>query len=150
MLYLNNNNYINIVYCNLFDSLDTLVTPPDWSWLIEFTNDFTKESFTAIQIFDFSVFGDAQLSNTVRFPLRVINTGTANGLIQEVKLKDDGYYTYKIFLQTGITNLVVNVDAEELAQNLVQTGKALVYNSTSEVQFNSQKDGNPNNFIYVP
>lgn len=146
MLYLNNNNYTNIIFCNLLDRLDTLVIPPNWSWLIQFTNDFTKENFTVIQIFDFSAFGKSADSNMVIFPLKVINTGTANGLIQEIKLKDKGYYTYKIFLQTGTTNLLIDNAA---VGDLVQTGKALVYDVLTPTKFVAQKDGNPNNFIYV-
>lgn len=147
MLYLKNNNYTNILVCNLLDRLDSLVIPPNWSWLMQFTNDFTKKSFTVIQIFDFSAFGKFTDSNIVRFPLKVINTGNANGLIQEVKLKDKGYYTYKIFLQTGTTNLLVDNAA---VGDLVQTGKALVHDNISPLKVVAQKDGNPNNFIYVP
>ena len=93
------------------------------------------------------MYGSIADNNTVKLPLVVINSGTADGLKQQIKLKDKGYYTYKIYLQSGVTNL----DIEDAAVgNLVQSGKALVYDGTEEVEYKEQIDGNPNNFIYVP
>ena len=88
MLYLRNNNQTNIIYLNLLDSIgvNDLETPQNWSWLMNFTNEFTKESFTVIQIYNHSAFGYPNNSNTVRMPLKVLATGTANGLLQEIKL----------------------------------------------------------------
>ena len=80
-------------------------------------------------------------------PLKVLSTGTANGLLQEIKLKDKGFYSYEIYYQNSTDNLDIN---NYRVVKLVQTGKALIYDSTSEVEFKEQKDGNPNNFIYVP
>jgi len=149
VLYLKNNAFTNVVYINLIDRLpqatDLSANPPDWSWLFNFTNEFTKESFTVIQILNKSAFFVG--TNMVKMPLLVTNIGTPNGLIQQIKLKDKGYYTYQIFLQKGITNLDIK---NALVERVVQTGKALIYDGTSEVEFKSQINGNPNNFIYVP
>ena len=150
MLYLRNNNHSNVVYTNLFERLPSTAlasTPVAWSWLMVFTNDFTKESATVIQIMDVSVFGSPSDSNMVKMPLLVINSGTPNGLLQQIKLIDKGYYTYQIFYQGSLTNLdVTNVTVKDL----VQTGKALIYDGITEVEFKAQTDGTPNNFIYVP
>ena len=149
MLYLRNNGATNILYINLIDRLpegtDLSANPPTWSWLFNFTNEFTKESFTVIQILNKSAFFVG--TNMVKMPLLVANTGTPNGLIQQIKLKDKGYYTYQIFLQKSITNLDIK---NSVVERVVQTGKALTYDGTSEVEFKSQINGNPNNFIYVP
>ena len=149
MLYLLNNNKTNILYMNLIDRLpegtDLSANPTDWSWLFNFTNEFTQESFTVIQILNKSAFFVG--TNMVKMPLLVVNTGTPDGRLQQIKLKDKGYYTYQIFYQSGIENLDIKNTA---VKEVVQTGKALIYNDTSEVEFKSQINGNPNNFIYVP
>jgi len=133
---------------NLIDRLpegtDLSANPPVWSWLFNFTNEFTKESFTVIQILNKSAFFVG--TNMVKMPLLVLNTGTADGLLQQIKLKDKGYYTYQIFYQSGITNLDIQNAA---VKEVLQTGKALIHDG-SEVEFKSQINGNPNNFIYVP
>lgn len=149
MLYLRNTGGTEIIYLNLLDSIgiNDLENTQNWSWLMNFTNEFTKESFTVIQIYNQSAFGYPNNSNTVRMPLKVLSTGTANGLLQEIKLKDKGFYSYEIYYQNSTDNLDIN---NYRVVKLVQTGKALIYDSTSEVEFKEQKDGNPNNFIYVP
>lgn len=150
MLYLQNNNATNVIYTNLLERLPLSALasyPVAWSWLMVFTNDFTKESYTALQIMNISAFAEPKNSNLVRMPLTVINTGTPNGLIQQIKLKDKGYYTYQIFYQNSLTNLDVN---NASVTELVQTGKALAWDGNAEVDFNAQIDGTPNNFIYVP
>jgi len=148
VLYLGNNNKTSILYMNLIDRLpegtDLSANPPVWSWLFNFTNEFTKESFTVIQILNKSAFFVG--TNMVKMPLLVLNTGTADGLLQQIKLKDKGYYTYQIFYQSGITNLDIQNAA---VKEVLQTGKALIHDG-SEVEFKSQINGNPNNFIYVP
>jgi hypothetical protein len=117
-----------------------------FSWLINITNDFTKESKTLLQIVDNSV-NITPGTNTVSYPIKVITSGTANGLNQEVLLKNTGYYSYEIYKQDSLTNLDVN---NAVVGKLVESGKALVYNDTKEVNYKEQADGNPNNFIYVP
>jgi len=120
------------------------VTP--FSWLINITNDFTKESTTILQIPETNV-TITPGTNTVSYPIRVITTGTANGLNQEALLKDTGFYSYEIYKQDSITNLDIN---DAVVGKLVESGKALIYNADSEVTYKEQPDGNPNNFIYVP
>ena len=103
-----------------------------FSWLINITNDFTKESTTFLQIPDTSV---------------IITPGTANGLLQEVLLENTGYYSYEIYKQDSVTNLDIT---NAVVGKLVESGKALIYNADSEVTYKEHPDGNPNNFIYVP
>lgn len=117
-----------------------------FSWLINITNDFTKESTTLLQIPDTSVIITPG-TNTVSYPITVITTGTANGLNQEALLKDTGFYSYEIYKQDSITNLDIN---DAVVGKIVESGKALIYNADSEVTYKEQPDGNPNNFIYVP
>ena len=146
MLYLKNDGGTSIIYLNLIDTLDdnALVTT-GWSWLINFTNDFTKESYQVLQILNQSAF---RLGNTnmVKMPITVDNTGFTKPLYQKIVLIDKGYYTYQIFLQDSLTNL--DIEAAEIVR-VVQNGKALIYNN-AEVDYRSEVDGNPNNFIYVP
>jgi hypothetical protein len=117
-----------------------------FSWLINITNDFTKERTTLLQLVDNSV-NITPGTNTVSYPIKVLTSGTANGLNQEVLLKNTGYYSYEIYKQDSLTNLDVN---NAVVGKLVESGKALVYNDTKEVNYKEQADGNPNNFIYVP
>tara|TARA_R110000803_G_scaffold131833_1_gene199075 strand:- start:2 stop:442 length:441 start_codon:yes stop_codon:yes gene_type:complete len=146
VLYLSNNGDTSIIYLNLIDTLDdnALVTT-GWSWLINFTNDFTKESYQVLQILNQSAFR-ARGTNIVIMPITVDNTGVPNPAYQKMVLIDKGYYTYQIFLQDSLTNL--DIEAAEIVR-VVQNGKALIYN-TPEVNYRSEVDGNPNNFIYVP
>ena len=118
----------------------------DFSWLINITNDFTKESTTLLQIPDTSVIITPG-TNTVSYPIKVITTGTANGLLQEVLLENTGYYSYEIYKQDSVTNLDIT---DAVVGKLVESGKALIYNADSEVTYKEHPDGNPNNFIYVP
>lgn len=118
----------------------------DFSWLINITNDFTKESTTLLQIPDTSVIITPG-TNTVSYPIKVITTGTANGLLQEVLLENTGYYSYEIYKQDSVTNLDIT---NAVVGKLVESGKALIYNADSEVTYKEHPDGNPNNFIYVP
>ena len=117
-----------------------------FSWLINITNDFTKESTTLLQIPDASLLITPG-TNTVSYPINVITTGTANGLLQEVLLENTGYYSYEIYKQDSVTNLDIT---DAVVGKLVESGKALIYNADSEVTYKEHPDGNPNNFIYVP
>lgn len=118
----------------------------NFSWLINITNDFTKESTTLLQIPDSSAIITPG-TNTVSYPIKVITTGTANGLLQEVLLENTGYYSYEIYKQDSVTNLDIT---NAVVGKLVESGKALIYNADSEVTYKEHPDGNPNNFIYVP
>lgn len=118
----------------------------NFSWLINITNDFTKESTTLLQIPDTNVIITPG-TNTVSYPIEVLTTGTANGLTQQALLKDTGFYSYEIYKQDSITNLMIH---NPVVGKLVESGKALIYNADSEVKYKEHPDGNPNNFIYVP
>ena len=138
---------INIVWLNLIDRIkDDTVPPTDWSWLMEFTNDFTKKSKTIVQVLGNSV-NYIKGSNTVGLAIVAKAGGSANPFLQEILMEDMGYYSYKIWIQSSFTNLDVD---DALVGNLVQTGKALVYNDTPEQTYSSLTDGNPTNFIHVP
>jgi hypothetical protein len=116
-----------------------------FSWLINITNDFTKKSTTLLQIPDTSVIITPG-TNTVSYPIKVITTGTANGLIQEVLLENTGYYSYEIYKQDSVKNLDIT---DAVVGKLVESGKALIYNADSEVKYKEHPD-KTNNFIYVP
>ena len=138
----------NIVYSILLDRtvIDTTITPITWSWLLVLTNDFTKKQFTQVMVLNQSA--KRYNRNMVQFVLSAKIGGTGNGLNQAIAFDDYGYYSYKIYYQPSLTNL--NPDAPINSFKPVQTGKALLHGSKSEVGYTSQKDGNPNNFIYVP
>ena len=88
-------------------------------------------------------------SNLSYYPLSITTLGSPNPLLSEIKLKNTGYHTYKIYYQSNTSNnkypIPTNIDSFE-----VENGKALVYNAISEVSYKEQANGNPNNFIYVP
>ena len=137
----------NTIYLNLIDRLEDDDLPATWSWLMIFTNDFTKKKYTLLQILGQSV-SHTKLNNLVRMPIVAKNGGVANGLLQEVVLPDTGYYTYEIYRQNSTTNLDYKMPG--LVSVKQQIGKLLAYNDTSEQQYESLIDGTPNNFIYVP
>ena len=140
----------NAISLNLMDRLEYHDIPPTglptWSWLMVFTNDFTKKSYTLLQILGVSAYY-SKLHNTVKLPIVASYGGVVDGLLQEVALPDMGYYTYEIYYQPGLTNLDYPPAADAL---LVQKGKLLAYDDKAEVNYESLEDGNPNNFIYVP
>lgn len=146
MLYLEQ-NATNIIYANLLERIDgTLDAPITWSFLINLTNDFSKESFTCLQIYDKSIYRLGSGSLMAKYPLKVIDTGTPNGIAQELLLKLAGYYTYDIYLQESLTNL----DIKNVAVGRVlESGKAFLYRDTPEVQYVEANNGNPYNFIYT-
>tara|TARA_R110000803_G_scaffold205058_2_gene271478 strand:- start:2 stop:457 length:456 start_codon:yes stop_codon:yes gene_type:complete len=138
----------NIIHSILLDRtlIDINVTPIEWSWLLVFTNDFTKEVFTQVMVLNASA--QKYNRNMVQFVISAKLGGTSNGLNQQISFDNVGYYSYEIYYQPSLTNL--NPDAAINSFEAVQTGKALVHNSNSEVNYAGQKDGNPNNFIFVP
>ena len=147
MLYLEQ-DITNIMYGNLLERIDgTLDAPITWSFLINLTNDFTKKNYTCLQTYNKSLYRLGSGSLIAKYPLKVISTGTANGLNQEILLPIAGYYTYNIYLQNSLTNLDVE-DASVV--RVLESGKAFVFRSTEEVQYVEAATGNPNNFIYVP
>ena len=147
MLYLEQGT-TNIIYANLLERIDgTLDTPVSWSFLINLTNDFTKESYTCLQIYDKSIYRLGSGSLMAKYPISVLTTGSASGTAQELLLKLAGYYTYDIYLQESLTNLDV---ADAVVGRVLASGKAFVFGANSEVEYVEANDGNPNNFIYAP
>ena len=147
MLYLEQ-NATNIIYANLLERIDgTLDAPITWSFLINLTNDFSKESFTCLQIYDKSIYRLGSGSLMAKYPISVLSTGSANGKAQELLLKIAGYYTYDIYLQESLTNLDIK---NASVGRLLESGKAFVYRETPEVEYVEANNGNPNNFIYIP
>ena len=150
MIYLkaNDNSYVtNKIYNVLLDrNIYNTLGNIKFSWLMIFTNDFTKERFTVIQIMHQSALRYNR--NMVVLPILAKVGGTAaNGLIQKISFDNYGYYSYEIYWQNSITNLNPDNIPDGL---LVQTGKALVAKENEVIDYAAQKDGNPNNFIYVP
>ena len=138
----------NIVYLNLMDRVpsDTLVPPPLWGWLMEFTNDFTGKSYIVLQRLGLSV-NYIKGTNTVGVPIITSKNLAANPAWQMINLPDTGYYSYKIYLQ----DKAYNTKLEQMINPiLVQTGKALVYDDSPEQKYSSAPDGSPYNFILVP
>tara|TARA_R110001606_G_scaffold265829_1_gene414809 strand:- start:581 stop:1051 length:471 start_codon:yes stop_codon:yes gene_type:complete len=156
MIYIkaNDNSFVtNIIYNILLDrNVYDIIPPITWSWLMIFTNDFTKEKFTVIQIMHQSAVTSVEGSNLVVFPIvaRVKAGVDSKGFLQEIAFDNYGYYSYDIYYQDNLTNLSAEVAYASGKQNLVQTGKALISKENEVIDYAAQKDGNPNNFIYVP
>ena len=137
----------NVIYSILLDNhIDNTNTTINWSFLLEFTNDFTKETFTQLMILHDSALRYNR--NMVAYPIAASIGGVGNGLAQKIAFDNTGYYSYKIYYQDSLTNLIpANIVG---TTEPVQVGKALVYTDDTEVSYTSQVNGNPNNFIYVP
>ena len=143
MLYLKQGE-TTVIYSNL---LDRVSTTTGFSWLINMTCDFTKESYTCLQTpGDSAIFIDTTNTLMVKYPIKVLTTGSAQGDLQELLLKNPGYYTYDIYYQTGTTNLDIT---DSVVKYIVQKGKAYIYNNTPLESYTEAKDGSPNNFIYI-
>ena len=137
----------NIIYSILLDKhINTTQPPINWSFLLEFTNDFTKEIFYQIMILHDSALRYNR--NMVAYPIAASIGGVGNGLKQYIAFDNTGYYSYKIYYQNSLTNLKPKSIVGTTEP--VQVGKALVYTDDTEVSYKSQATGNPINFIYVP
>ena len=137
----------NIIYSILLDNhIDNTHPPINWSFLLELTNDFTKKTFTQLMIMHDSALRYNR--NMVAYPIAANIGGVGNGLTQKIAFDNTGYYSYKIYYQDSLTNLIpANIVG---TTEPVQVGKALVYTDKSELKYASQTDGSPTNFIYVP
>lgn len=146
MLYLEQDKN-KVIYTSLINRLDSSDIVGGYSFLIVITNDMSKD-------IEVSIISSTSLktnidSNLSYYPLKIISSGTANPLLNEINLKNTGYHTYKIYYQKSTTNKLYPI-ANTIYNFEVENGKALVYNASSEVKYKEQVDGNPNNFIYVP
>lgn len=142
----------NILYLNLMERNTWAMakSPVTWSWLINFTNDFTKESATLLWIlYDSSI--AKHDTEMVAVPIAEC-TGTSvvtpDGLKQEIRLSPKGYWSYTIYTQDSLTNLTITTPGISITP--IQTGKAFVSSDKSEISYTETATGNPTNYIYVP
>jgi hypothetical protein len=147
MLYLRQNK-TKVIYSDLLGRLDNANIIVGFSFLLVIINDMTNDLETTI-IPSTNINTTNINSNLSYYPLSITTLGNPNPLLSEIKLKNTGYHTYKIYYQSNTSNnkypIPTNIDSFE-----VENGKALVYNAISEVSYKEQANGNPNNFIYVP
>ena len=119
------------------------------SWLIVFTNDYSKvESACIIQ-------NNAGSITAVddKYAVRITeksNLASVNNTNGEIKLSPVGSYSYEIYQQDSLTNL----DKTNAAiQGLVESGKAYLYpysDAQEEVQYTQYTDTDSDtNYIYV-
>ncbi len=119
------------------------------SWLIVFTNDYSKrESTCIIQNNAGSITAvDDKYAVRITEKSNLASLDTTNG---EIKLSPVGSYSYEIYQQDSLTNL----DKTNAAiQGLVESGKAYLYpysDAQEEVQYTQYTDTDSDtNYIYV-
>lgn len=152
MIQLKQNSIIGIGYPNvIFLSLkDREFTPgSNLSWLIVFTNDYSKvEKSCIIQNTE-----DGIAAVDDKYAVKIMersNLPTVDNTRGEIKLSPVGSFSYEIYQQDSITNL----DKTNAAvQGLVERGKAYLSPNdvdTPEVQYTQYSDtDNDTNYIYV-
>ena len=139
--------YPNVIFLSL---KDREFTPgSNLSWLIVFTNDYSKvEKSCIIQNTEEGI-----VAVDDKYAVKIMersNLPTADGTKGEIQLSPVGSFSYEIYQQDSITNL----DKTDAAvQGLVERGKAylsLNTSSTPEVQYTQYDDtDNDTNYIYV-
>ena len=140
---------INVVILSLKDRLFTPVGE-SLSWLIIFTNDYTKrESSCIIQNYDNSI-----TPVDDKYAVRITEVTNLNPSFDrtagEIKLSPVGSWSYEIYQQDSLTNL----DKDSVrVKGLVESGKAYVSpysDAQKEVQYTQYSDtDNDTNYIYV-
>jgi len=115
-------------------SLSETTTFPNATYLFEFIHSQTRDSHTCIA------------ADTSAFPTRynqfeITETTSPNGLLAQVELEIEGFYTYKIYAQLAETNLTP-ANADEL----VETGFAYII-GTDETTHTYTPSTN-NGFVY--
>ena len=152
MIQLSQNSILGIGFPNvIFLSLkDREFTPgSNLSWLIVFTNDYSKvEKTCIIQNTEESI-----VSVDDKYAVKIMersNLPTVDNTIGEIKLSPVGSFSYEIYQQDSLTNL----DKTNAAvQGLVERGKVYLSHNvidTTEVQYTQYDDtDNDTNYIYV-
>ena len=148
MLYLKQ-DFSNVILISLKDRTNNSYTGAiNWSYLFNFTNDMTKESFTTLVAINNDVFTYND-SNDIIIKLKDMQTGTPNYLNGEIKLYPKGYWSYEVYEQESLTNLSIN-GLKGITHNKIEVGKAYIYNGTDEVQYTEHIDTtNTTNYMYV-
>lgn len=138
---------INVVILSL---KDREFTPGNsLSWLIVFTNDYTKRDSSCI------IQNNAGSITSVddKYAVRITEMSTLSTFDRtrgEIKLSPVGSWSYEIYQQDSVTNL----DKDDVkVQGLIQSGKAYVSpysDAKKEVQYTQYSDtDNDTNYIYV-
>jgi len=142
-------DFSNVVLMSL---LDRLTNSPygviDWSYLFNFTNDMTKESFTSLVAIgnDVITYSD---SNDIIIKLKDMQAGTPDFLNGEIKLYPKGYWSYEVYEQNSLTNISLD-GLKNIEHYKVQVGKAYVYDNTDEVQYTQHIETPPaTNYMYI-
>lgn len=148
MLYLKQ-DFSNVILISLKDRTNNSYTGAiNWSYLFNFTNDMTKESFTTLVAIGNDVFTYND-SNDIIIKLKDMQTGTPDYLNGEIKLYPKGYWSYEVYEQDSLTNLSIN-GLKGITHNKIEVGKAYIYNGTDEVQYTEHIDTtNTTNYMYV-
>ena len=148
MLYLKQ-DFSNVILISLKDRTNNSYTGAiNWSYLFNFTNDMTKESFTTLVAINNDVFTYND-SNDIIIKLKDMQTGTPNYLNGEIKLYHKGYWSYEVYEQESLTNLSIN-GLKGITHNKIEVGKAYIYNGNDEVQYTEHIDTtNTTNYMYV-
>ena len=139
---------INVVILSLKDRLFTPVGE-SLSWLIIFTNDYTKRDSSCIIQNDDTSITPVDDKYAVRIT-EMSNLSTFDRTIGEIKLSPVGSWSYEIYQQDSLTNL----DKDSVrVKGLVQSGKAYLSpysDAQKEVQYTQYSDtDNDTNYIYV-
>lgn len=146
MLYLKQ-DFSNVILSSLKDRTNNSYTGAiNWSYLFNFTNDMTKESFTTLVAIGNDVV-TYNSSNDIIIKIKDMQTGTPDYLNGEIKLYPKGYWSYEVYEQDSLTNLDIT-DSSVVAR--IEAGKAYVYDGTDEVQYTEHIDTtNTTNYMYV-
>ena len=146
MLYLKQ-DFSNVVLMSLKDrTTNSFYGVVTWSYLFNFTNDMSKESYTTIVVItnDVVTYNDA---NDIIIKLRDKQTGAIDSNNGEIKLTPKGYWSYEVYEQNSLTNLDIT---DNSVIGKVESGKAFIYDGTDEVNYTQHKDTtNTTNYIYT-
>lgn len=146
----NHNEYTGIINVVILSLKDREFTPgSNISWLIVFTNDYTKrDSACIIQNNDTSI-TPVDDKYAVRITERT-NLASVDNTRNQIKLSPVGSFSYEIYQQDSLTNLD---KTNAVVQGLVQSGKAYVSpysDAQKEVKYTQYTDtDNDTNYIYV-
>ena len=140
-------DFSNVVLMSLKDrTTNSYSGVVNWSYLFNFTNDMTKESFTTIV----SIANDAATyndSNDILIKLKDKQTGAIDSTNGEIKLYPKGYWSYEVYEQNSLTNLDIN---DAVVIDKIEVGKAFIYDGIDEVTYTQHTDTtNTTNYLYI-
>lgn len=138
---------INVIILSLKDREFTIADK--LSWLIVFTNDYSKVESACIIQNNATSITPVDDKYAVRITEKT-NTLSDNGTLGEIKLSTVGSYSYEIYQQDSVTN---KYKENAAVQGLVESGKAYVSpfsDTQKEVKYTQYTDtDNDTNYIYV-